>query len=272
MSDTMSWINLIDFGIISQILNYRLKPEFDRKMECLMRVVTVLLCMGLLLTAFNTVAEEQVEAQLTKRLQEVFPGVEISRVKPTPIENIYEVMMGPDVIYMTDDARFVLKGDLIDMQERRNISEAVRSQARGDLLNNIPQDEYIEFTSKDSKDTIYVFTDIDCGYCRKLHRDVTELNENAITVRYLAYPRGGTRSSTYKQMQNVWCAEDRPQALTDAKNGKLAKSSNCDNPVAKQYALGKKMGVRGTPAIFLENGRALPGYLPPNELLKALDR
>jgi thiol:disulfide interchange protein DsbC len=241
-------------------------------MEYLMRVVTVLLYMALLLTAFNTVAEEQVEARLTKRLQEVFPGVEISRVKSTQIDNIYEVMMGPDVIYMTDDARFVLKGDLIDMQERRNISEDVRSQARVDILKNIPQDEYIEFAAKNSKDTIYVFTDVDCGYCRKLHRDVTELNENAITVRYLAYPRGGVRSATYKQMENIWCAEDRPQALTDAKKGRPAKVSKCDNPVANQYALGKKMGVRGTPAIFLESGRALPGYLPPDELLKALGR
>jgi len=237
-----------------------------------MRVVTVLLTMTFLLSAFNTVADEQVEARLIKRLQEVFPGVDISHVKSTPIDNIYEVMMGPDVIYMTDDAHFVLKGDLIDMQERRNISEAVRSQARVDLLENIPENEYIEFTSKDSKDIIYVFTDVDCGYCRKLHRDVTELNENAITVRYLAYPRGGVRSSTYKQMTNVWCAEDRPQALTDAKNGRPAKVSNCENPVANQYALGKKMGVRGTPAIFLESGRALPGYMPPAELLKALGR
>ncbi|RKZ49735.1 MAG: DsbC family protein [Gammaproteobacteria bacterium] len=237
-----------------------------------MRVVIVLLYMSLLLSAFNTVADEQVEARLIKRMQEVFPGIDISQVNSTPIDNIYEVMMGPDVVYMTEDARFVLKGDLIDIQERRNLSEAVRSQARVDILKNIPQDEYIEFAAKNSKDTIYVFTDVDCGYCRKLHRDVTELNENAITVRYLAYPRGGVRSATYKQMENIWCAEDRPQALTDAKNGRPAKASKCDNPVANQYALGKKMGVRGTPAIFLEDGQALPGYMPPAELLKALDR
>jgi thiol:disulfide interchange protein DsbC len=245
---------------------------FDLRMEYLMRVVTVLMFMALVLSAFSTVADEQVEERLIKRMQEVFPGVDISHVNSTPIDNIYEVMMGPDVVYMTGDARFVLKGDLIDMQERRNLSEAVRSQARVDLLKNIPESEYIEFAAKNSKDTIYVFTDVDCGYCRKLHRDVPELNEKAITVRYLAYPRAGTRSATYKQMTYIWCAEDRPQALTDAKNGRPAKASNCENPVANQHALGKKMGVRGTPAIFLESGRALPGYLPPDELLKALGR
>ena len=237
-----------------------------------MRVVNVLLYMIMFLPAFNAVAAGQVEERLVKRLQQVFPDIDISSVHSTPIDNIYEVMIGPDVIYMTGDARYVLKGDLIDMQERRNLSEDVRSQSRVDLLKNIPESEYIEFASKNSKDTIYVFTDIDCSYCRKLHRDVPELNENAITVRYLAYPRAGIGSASFKQMENVWCAENPPQALTDAKNGRPAKASDCKNPVEKEYLLGKVMGVRGTPAIILESGRALPGYMTPDELLSALDR
>jgi thiol:disulfide interchange protein DsbC len=207
-----------------------------------------------------------------KGLQQVFPDIDITRVNPTPIKNIYEVMIGADVVYMTGDGRFILKGDLIDMQERRNLSEDLRAQSRVDLLKNIPESEYIEFASKDSKDTIYVFTDVDCGYCRKLHRDVPELNKNAITVRYLAYPRAGVGSSTYKQMTNIWCAKDRQQALTDAKNGKQVKVKDCENPVERQYALGRKMGVRGTPAIFLESGRAVPGYMSPDELLGVLGR
>ena len=237
-----------------------------------MRVVNVLLYMIMFLPAFNAVAAGQVEERLVKRLQQVFPDIDISSVHSTPIDNIYEVMIGPDVIYMTGDARYVLKGDLIDMQERRNLSEDVRSQSRVDLLKNIPESEYIEFASKNSKDTIYVFTDIDCSYCRKLHRDVPELNENAITVRYLAYPRAGIGSASFKKMENVWCADNPPQALTDAKNGRPAKASDCKNPVEKEYLLGKVMGVRGTPAIFLESGRALPGYMTPDELLSALDR
>ncbi len=237
-----------------------------------MRVVTVLLYITLTLSAFNTVAAEQVEARLVKSLQQVFPDIDISRVNSTPIDNLYEVMIGPDVVYITGDGRYVLKGDLIDMQERRNLSEDLRSQSRADLLKKIPESEYIEFAPKNSKDIIYVFTDVDCSYCRKLHKDVPELNENEITVRYLAYPRSGVGSSTYQKMINVWCAEDRPQALTDAKNGRPAKASDCKNPVAHQHALGREMGVRGTPAIFLESGRAVPGYMPPDELLRVLGR
>ena len=224
-----------------------------------MRLVKVLLKIALVLSAFNIVAAEQVEERLVKNLQQIFPDIDINQVNSTPIENIYEVMIGTDVVYMTGDGRFILKGDLIDMKEKRNLSEDLRAQSRVDLLKKIAESEYIEFASKDSKDTIYVFTDVDCAYCRKLHRDVPELNENAITVRYLAYPRAGVGSSTYQQMANIWCAEDRPQALTDAKNGKPAKASDCKNPVEEQHVLGRKMGVRGTPAIFLESGRALPG-------------
>lgn len=237
-----------------------------------MKLFKVLLKISLALSAVNVVAAEQVEDRLINGLKQAFPDIDISQVNSTPIKNIYEVMIGPDIVYMTGDGRFILKGDLIDMQERRNLSEDLRTQSRVDLLKKISDSEYIEFASKDSKDTIYVFTDVDCGYCRKLHRDVPELNKNAITVRYLAYPRAGVGSSTFQQMANIWCAEDRPQALTDAKNGKPAKTSNCKNPVEEQHVLGKKMGVRGTPAIFLESGRALPGYMPPDDLLRALGR
>lgn len=191
-----------------------------------MRVVNVLLYMIMFLSAFNAVAAGQVEERLVKRLQQVFPDIDISSVHSTPIDNIYEVMIGPDVLYMTGDGRYVLKGDLIDMQERRNLSEDVRSQSRVELLKNIPESEYIEFASKNSKDTIYVFTDIDCSYCRKLHRDVPEHNDNEITVRYLAYPQGGTSSTSYQDMVDVWCSEDRPQALTDAKKWYASHSQN----------------------------------------------
>lgn len=237
-----------------------------------MRLIKVLLKIVLVFTAFNVLAAGQVEERLTKSLQQVFHDIDITRVKSTPIENIYEVMIGTDVVYMTGDGRYILKGDLIDMQERRNLSEDLRAQSRVDLLTKIPESEYIEFASKNGKDTIFVFTDVDCGYCRKLHRDVPELNDNEITVRYLAYPRGGISSPTFQQMANIWCSEDRPQALTDAKNGIPAKVNNCKNPVEQQHALGKKIGVRGTPAIFLEDGRALPGYVTPAELLGVLGR
>jgi thiol:disulfide interchange protein DsbC len=241
----------------------------------LVKLIKVVLKIALVFTAFNAIAAEQVEERLAKIIEQGFPDIDVSSVSSTPIENIYEVVIGTDVVYMTGDGRYIIRGDLIDMQERQNISKDVRSLARAKLLKTIPESEYIEFASKDSKDIIYVFTDVDCGYCRKLHKDVPELNTNAITVRYLAYPRGGLNSPAYEQMVNIWCAEDRPQALTDAKNGMPAlvkTEANCKSPVIGQHALGQEMGMTGTPAIFLENGRSLPGYMPPTELLRELGR
>ncbi len=240
-------------------------------MNMKIKIAKILLCI-IFLSVFNTQANEQLEERLMQNLQRLFPSVDISQVNATPIEDIYEVVMDFDVVYMTSDAKFILKGDMIDMQERRNLSEDVRLQKKSDSLKKIPEDEYIAFAPEKSKDTIYVFTDVSCFYCRKFHRDVLELNAHNITVKYLAYPRGDRGSPVYQQMVNVWCAKDRPQALTDAKNGKLAKANDCKNPVTHQHALGKAMGVRGTPALFLESGHMIAGYVTPDELLSALGR
>lgn len=229
----------------------------------------LLLSTVLLTSAFSIKADDQ---QLIKSLQGLLPDANITQVNPSPVKGIYEVMIGTDVIYVTGDGQFIFKGDLIDIGKRHNLSETLRAQSRASLLKQIPKNDYIEFPSKQGNDVIYAFTDVDCGYCRKLHADVAELNDNAVTVRYLAYPRGGIQSATYRTMVNIWCAEDRPEALTSAKKGLSVKANSCKNPVEKQYALGGQMGVRGTPAIFLENGFALPGYVPPDSILKSLGR
>lgn len=229
-------------------------------------------CAFLLLSfAAATAAAEESSAdkdKITRTLQTLLPGETITAINATPIANLYEVSLGPDVIYMSGDGRYVFRGDLMDMQARLNISEQVRAEARKKILESLTGNEYIEFSPAGPKHVIYVFTDIDCSYCRRLHRDVPVLNEHGIGVRYLAYPRGGIGSRTFETMQAVWCASDRQQALTDAKNGVQFASKKCKNPVEDEYLLGQKFGVRGTPGIYTENGDELPGYVPPDELIK----
>ena len=179
-------------------------------------------------------------------------------------------MIGTDVIYMSHDGNYVLKGEILDLSNRRNITEDVLAENRVQLLNTISENEYIEFSPTLPENYIYVFTDVDCGYCRKLHRDVPELNSLGIAVRYLAYPRTGVDSAIGDEMRNVWCAEDRQKALTAAKNREQVQSRLCDAPIARHYALGKELGVRGTPAIFLENGIRVPGYIPPDEIYRQI--
>jgi thiol:disulfide interchange protein DsbC len=122
------------------------------------------------------------------------------------------------------------------------------------------------------KHTITVFTDVGCGYCRKLHSEVKQLTDLGIKVRYLAYPRAGPNTDDWRKMEAVWCSKDRNSAITEAKAGRDVKSANCSAPIAKQFKLGEQMGVRGTPAIFTASGDYIGGYLTPGQMLKELDK
>ena len=219
----------------------------------------------------SSIANDALKKEFQKSLSRLSSDFEISDVKETPIKGIYQVTIGPDVIYMSRDGNYVLKGEILDIGNRRNLTEDFRAQTRINLLNTISDGEYIEFSSTKSKNYIYVFTDVDCGYCRKLHRDVPELNSMGIAVRYLAYPRAGVDSIIGEEMRNVWCAENRQKALTTSKNRQPIEVKICDAPIARHHALGRELGVTGTPAIFLENGRKLPGYIPPDELYEQIN-
>lgn len=231
---------------------------------------TGLFITGILMVSLGTFcfAAESVEEKIKKGLESIIPDVEITSIKNTPVNDLYEVLLGPDVIYVTGNGRFVMKGDLLDLQNRRNLSEEQRSAARTALFTNLPINEVIEFAPEKTEHIVYVFTDVDCSYCRRLHRDVPVLNQHGIAIRYLAYPRAGIGSHSFDVMQAVWCADDPKQALTKAKNGEQIQPKQCSNPVEKQYQLGQKLGIRGTPAIYLEDGEEIPGYMPPDELLR----
>ncbi len=229
----------------------------------------VFILFGIFLS-FTVVADDSSKEDLNTAISRFLPDVEVDSIQKTPIDGLYQIVIGSDVIYMTSDGAYVVKGEILDINKRRNLTEDVRADSRVKLLSAIKKDEYIEFVGEDAQDAIYVFTDIDCGYCRKLHRDVPELNARGISVRYLAYPRAGVDSAAGKEMSNVWCADNRQEALTAAKNRESVEAKSCDDPVAEQHELGQKLGVRGTPSIYLQNGRNLPGYMAPDEIVKQI--
>ena len=230
----------------------------------------------LLLTAalfFGAVnADPEREDFLRKAITDVFPDVDITRIRPAPVPGLYEVMLGTEMIYLSEDGRYILQGDLIDLGEKVNLSEQERAGARKRVLESIPASDTIDFAPEAARHTVYVFTDITCGYCQRFHRDVVELNGRGVAVRYLAFPRAGTDSEPFREMESVWCAADPNEAMTLAKQGAPVTPAQCDNPVQLQYELGQALGVRGTPAIYLENGQELPGYVPPDDLLQALQQ
>jgi len=219
--------------------------------------------------AWPALADEALARRFSESLSTVLPEAQVTSVRETAVAGLYEVALGPKILYMSADGRYVFSGDLMDLQERRNLSDERRAEARVAGLREAAG--AIEFAPPAPRHVIYVFTDIDCSYCRRLHQEVPELNAAGIAVRYLAFPRAGLDSDSYHKAVSVWCAADRRQALTDAKAGKAIPEARCDAPVQAQFRLGEAFGVRGTPAIYLENGDEIGGYVPAPRLIQILE-
>ncbi|HEX6997775.1 MAG TPA: DsbC family protein [Gammaproteobacteria bacterium] len=203
-------------------------------------------------------------------------GVQPDDISESPVDGIYQVAVGADVAYVTEDGRYVLQGDIYDLETRQNVTEKTRARARVSAIASVDRDHMIVFSPKDGnvKHTITIFTDIDCGYCRQFHRDIDKVNALGIEVHYLFYPRTGPNTESWEKAEKVWCVgpEKRNEALTRAKLGGSVPDKTCeDTPVDEHFELGRLVGVRGTPAIFDENGELLGGYLSPATLAKVLD-
>lgn len=221
---------------------------------------TVLACMALAGTCWAD------EAEVARGLSTVVPDIKLSDIRKTPIQDLYEVRVGPRVVYVTGDGRFVIQGEVLDLVARKNLTQPALSQARLSAANALGEDQMIVFRAKNPIHTITVFSDIDCGYCRKLHSEMEQYLKAGITVRYLFYPRSGVDTPSYDKAVSVWCAEDRNDALTRAKLKNEVTPKTCDNPVKRHMALGEALGVNGTPAIMTDAGAMLPGYVPAANL------
>ncbi|MCW9023624.1 MAG: thioredoxin fold domain-containing protein [Gammaproteobacteria bacterium] len=204
-------------------------------------------------------------------IAERFKGIPETSIQSSPIKGLYAVSMPPRLFYVSADAKYIIDGDVIDLAMNENMSQPLRSKVRMDAIESLGEDSMIVFSPEKVKHTITVFTDIDCGYCRKLHNEMAEYNKHGIEVRYLAFPRSGIDSESYNKAVSVWCSRDRKAAMTKAKNNESIPDKSCDNPVAEQYKLGTMMGIRGTPALVLENGQIVSGYVPAARLITALD-
>lgn len=217
-------------------------------------------------------ADESADVKIIKNVfAQIIPGKTPDVISPSAVEGLYEIVYGAQVLYMSKDGRYVIQGDLIDLSSRTNITEVTRSIQRAKLVKNIEDNTSIIFAPKQVKHTITVFTDIDCGYCRKLHREMSQYLNLGIKIRYLAYPRSGIDTASYHKAVTVWCSKDKAQAMTDAKAGVKQDTLTCENPVQEHMKLAEQFGVSGTPTIVLSNGDVVPGYVPAARLLRMLD-
>lgn len=209
------------------------------------------------------------EQAIRKTLNTLQPDLKVESVSASPLKGLHQVQLeGGRVLYMSEDGQYLMQGYLYQMRDGQmvNLTEQAENVAVARQLNALPRNEMVIFAPKNPKAHITVFTDTDCGYCQLLHKEVAELNRQGVEVRYVAYPRAGVGSSTYNDLVSVWCAKNPQDAMNQAKARKKVPAATCENPVAKQFELGQRIGVQGTPAIFLANGQLIPGYQPADKL------
>jgi thiol:disulfide interchange protein DsbC len=199
------------------------------------------------------------------------PGTKPDELRATPIPNIYELTRGSEIAYVTTDGKYAISGDMFDVPKNEDLTEDHRRDLRAQQIGSLPESQMLIFGPKDPKYTVTVFTDVDCAYCRQLHSQIADYNRLGIRVRYLFYPRTGPNTESWTKAEEVWCSDNRNDALTRAKLGQPLKAKPCaDTPVARTYAMGRDFGLQGTPAIVAANGQMFPGYLPPADLLQEL--
>jgi thiol:disulfide interchange protein DsbC len=221
--------------------------------------------------SFSSFADSANEEAIKAKLVESFPTHSPDSITKSPVDGLYEAVYGTQVIYVTEDARYIIQGVVMDLDDdKRDITEVASNRARKKFMTQVKEQETISFGAENPKHTITVFTDIDCGYCRKLHNEMDQYASYGIKVNYLLFPRNGITSPSYSKAVSVWCSDDRADALTKAKSGVELPAGNCDNPVAAHFDLGQKIGVTGTPAILTADGQLMPGYLPAKQLAQRL--
>lgn len=217
----------------------------------------------------------EVSNTILSKLKAARPDFSYGIVRPSPIDSMYQVQVeGGPLLYVSAGGDFIVTGTLYGVMPGGfvDLKELAMKPERQAKLAQVADADKVIFPAKgDAKTYIDVFTDVDCGYCRKLHAEVPAMNAKGIEVRYLGYPRAGIGSSSHKKIAAAWCADDRQATMTRLKNGQRVNVDYCeDNPVAEHFRLGGELGVRGTPAIILADGTLLPGYLSADELAARL--
>lgn len=237
---------------------------------------TVLIACSFLLTSQIFASEGPNLEQIKKQVEKTIPDMEIDLISESPLPGIYEILTSGQLLYVSADAKFLISGRLFSLENgitdltAQSIAQVDMKKApmRRDKVNAVDKSEMIIFKAADEKHVITVFTDVDCAYCRKLHKEMPKYNELGITVQYMGFPRAGLGSPSYQKLRAVWCAKDPNAAMDRAKLDRTFGNDTCDDPLPKQFKLVREFGLTGTPAIILKSGRLHSGYADAKTLLE----
>lgn len=227
---------------------------------------------GLALFAVSVSANEADIKRIQEHFKSFYPEIKITSIKASPVTNLYEVQANQGILYVTGDAKYALNGHLLDLgEDGQDLTEVSLQNIRLDMLKKIDS-SLLTFAAKEPKHEVVVFTDVDCGYCRKFHTSVPELNEKGITIKYAGFPRAGLGSSSFQTLVSIWCSEDQQGAMTAAKAGQQFEAKSCDHPINEHMKTVMELGLRGTPALIFEDGSMIPGYLTVEQMMQAVEQ
>ncbi len=222
-------------------------------------------------SAVAQAADSPAQAAARKALTDLVPQAKIDAIEPAPMPGFQQVIVGSQLVYVSDDGKYIMQGKLFDTASQKDLTSSRLAIDVKTKLDAVPAARRIVFAPAGKPQyKITVFTDIDCGYCRKLHSQIAEYNKRGIEVDYLFFPRSGVGTESWDKAVSVWCAKDRKATFTAAKGGQTPPVLKCDNPIAEDFALGAQVGVDGTPAIFMADGVKIGGYLDPDQMLARL--
>lgn len=238
------------------------------KTNTLRRIATLLLLLAPIVLYSSDSADTDADIAY---LKEKYANVD--EVRSTPVPGLYELRFGYRIAYVDASGQFGFlgSGDLQDVASGENLTQSRRAEVRRELMASLDGWDTLDFMPDRTEHELLVFTDVDCGYCRRLHQQMAEYHELGIGVRYVAFPRSGPDTDSWTTMQSIWCSDDRPAAMTSAKAGGFVPERQCDSvSVERHFELGREIGLSGTPALLTPGGELIPGYVPPIRLAAIL--
>ena len=204
--------------------------------------------------------KDEVNVDIRKTVSNAYPDVAIDEIKKID-DNFHEIIINKQIYYATNDGKYLIVGNVINLNTKESITENTKMNQRLSIIDSIDMKNFMIFKPKKTDHILTIFTDTSCPYCQKLHNEIPDLLENNIEIRYVLFSRNGNDVDAYQQLVSAWCSADKVDALEDLFAGDILDDiSNCENPIARNFDYAGSLSVEGTPTIFLEDGRIIPGY------------
>jgi thiol:disulfide interchange protein DsbC len=233
----------------------------------------LLSALGLIAIAVAAHADDG-EKKVRDAMHSLLPMTVIDQVVKSEVPGFYEVVVSGQVVYVSEDGKYLLQGNLYNVPQKKDLTAARVAGMRAQIVQRLPVEKQLTFSPEHPKHTVTVFTDVDCPYCRQFHKQIAEYNRVGIAVNYVLDPLD-IHPGADKKAVAVWCAADRKAAYTAAMNGQDPGADTCsNNPIAETKALALSIGINGTPTVLAADGTQIDSAkaVSPALLAAELDR